>query len=340
MIGLHAGTQATVLDFDIVADSPAGADVTIRTDVCGGSELDVVLDHTRLDDAVGLDVHPFADPARSVDHAARFDARVLPDLYSRVDVGRRGIDHCDSGGHQLLQIAFALYGLSHSQVAAIVYAESFLFVRQDQRFDLLAPSDGDADQVRQVVLALSVVVAERSERVPQEIRIDEIHSGVVLTGLEFFRRGVRCFDDAADRTRVIAQDDSGQRSSGREHHQRRPALTLAFQHGFKGLGAQQWGVAVEHRDVPFEVSQGGAGLPHRVSRAFAFRLENKVSPSLKGGADPIGIPSDDDHQGLGIEGFGNSQGVVEHGLARDRVKHLRESGFHACALASGEDDNG
>ena len=105
-------------------------------------------------------------------------------------------------------------------------------------------------------------------------------------------------------------------------------------------GAQQGGVAVQHRDVPLEVGQGRAGLEHGVARALALRLENEVGAPLEDGADPIRVPSDHDHQGFGAQGFRDAQGVVEHGLARDRVKHLRESGFHARALAGSEDNDG
>ena len=338
--GLHALADVAVLHLDVVADLHAAPQVTAGAQVSSGPELDVVVELARLDHAVGLHVHPLAEPAGAGDHHARIDPRVAADLHVGVDVGGVGIHDGDALGHQSLGGAPAHDRGGPGQLGPAVHPECLFGVVQEQRLHGHALADRQRDDVGQVELALLVAVVELGQVLREQLRVEQIDSRVALLDGQLFRARVGHLDDPRHPPRGVADQAAGKGEARRQQHQIRPPLGLERPHPPYRLGAQQRGVSVQDQHLAGEPGEGGQGLLRGVARPATLALYDEVSAPAEALLDLLGVAPDHDHQVLRIQRLGDGERVAQHGTATDLVKDLVEVGAHPGALACGQDDDG
>ena len=111
----------------------------------------------RVDDArAGVDFAGRADLRRALEKDARIDHRVGPDDDVGVDVGGRGIDQRDAGGHQLFVLLLADHGGDLCKFGTAVDAADFVGALDRPGRDRALLFAIDRDEIGQVVLALFV----------------------------------------------------------------------------------------------------------------------------------------------------------------------------------------
>ena len=148
MIGLHAVAEHAVLDLDEVPDPDGASQARAGPQVGVGADHGVIPDFARLDHAAGLQMHPLSDARGALDHAARFDHGVAPDLHVHVDPGRSRIDDRDTGEHQLVQLALAERRGGARELGPLVDADRLGAVRDQERLDPEPLAHGDLDDGR------------------------------------------------------------------------------------------------------------------------------------------------------------------------------------------------
>src|SRR5499433_2713912 len=147
---LASPPDARLLHLDEVAHARLGPDVGSRAQMTEGTELRFALHHRVGDHAVWLEVHAVTHPrplqvTARLHRALRADVRgtlqddagvehgVAPDLHRVVDVGGVGIQHGDALRHVALERP-APECLCHlRELAAVVDAETFVWVRCSHR---------------------------------------------------------------------------------------------------------------------------------------------------------------------------------------------------------------
>ena len=110
-------------------------------------------------------------------------------------------------------------------------------------------------------------------------------------------------------------------------------------HGFQGIFASQRDVTVQHQH-PGIIRQCRQRLGHRMAGAQLFGLQHPVHrvvfqrrPNL------IGSVTNHRVNFLRAQLFCGINHMVQHGFTRHRMQHLGQGGFHAGALACGQDHN-
>ena len=195
VVGLHAVAELAVLHLDEVPDPHAVAEPQSRAGGARSGRSRSRRRSARLDHAVGLEwqrapirVAPVMRTPGSIIvsrpistsasiHAVAGSTNVTPCAIRRSTVRRRS----DRG--------------RLGELAAVVHAEALVGVVEPQRLDAAALGDRALDDVRQVELALLVLVVELRERLPEELGVEEVDAGVALLDPELLRGRVGHLDD-------------------------------------------------------------------------------------------------------------------------------------------------
>src|SRR5262249_61780553 len=115
-----------------------------------------------------------------------------------LEVGGGGTGGGDAALHGRVGGPAALARRPRRQLLAVVHTGRLAGIRRHDRLDARAGADQDADDVRQVVLALIVVRAHPVERGPQPSRGEAVDRGVDLGDLLLGGGRVALLDDAPD----------------------------------------------------------------------------------------------------------------------------------------------
>jgi hypothetical protein len=340
VIGLHARPEHAVLHLDEVPDPAAVADCAVGPQVGVRAHLDVVADPARLDHAAGLQVHSAPDPRRALDHTARLDQRVGSDLDVHIDVGRRGIDDRDTGGHHAVQRALAHARFGSRKLGARVHPERFVGVGKHQALDAAAVADCELDDRGQVELALRVAIVDALEELPEQSRVEQVHTGVAFTDRELVGRRVGHLDDPGDPSLAVAHHDPGHVDLCGEQHEVGAGAALVLGHPRDRLAAQQRCVPVEHDHVALERRERLATQQHRVAGAALLGLDHELGAAREALLDRLGAEPDHDEAALRAERLDRVEHEAEHRPPAHLVQDLRLAGVQARALAGGEDQRG
>lgn len=225
----------------------------------------------------------------------------------------------------------------------------------------------DREDVGEVDLALSVVLAEAPERGAQHRGVEHVHRRVDLADLALLVRRVLVLDDPGDVTVGVAQDPAVAGrvvDDGREDRHGVLAGGVLREQVGERLGVDQRGVAREDDDGTVDAERaGGAGL--ELARRGRGRLDGGVERrerALDGaaragdlvlvdderagdageslGRDGLALVPDDDGDPLGVERGRRGEGVAEDGAPGEGVEDLGGGGAHPRALACSQDDDG
>ena len=179
---LRAIADVGILHFHIVANLHIVADDRVGTEVDTGPDFAAILDFTIVGirelemvvvahDDIGhahiwTDMAAFADDRITFEYSPRIKDAVAANGDRRVHVRIGRIDDSDAIGHELDQLALAQYLFGFSHLEPRVDAQRFLIVRRSKSADALACADEHADNIRQVVFPLGVVIRHRMEQFP------------------------------------------------------------------------------------------------------------------------------------------------------------------------------
>lgn len=256
------------------------------------------------------------------------------------------VEHRHAGAHEALVDA-ALHDLGDlRELHAVVHAQELSVVVAVDGRDRLAHAHVDAHHVREVVLALHVVVRELVDVGGKALAAEAVRAGVALQERgALLRRAVLVLDDGLDLAGIVHKDTAVARDVWRGHGEDRAGVVVfarAVHERADGLRAHERQVAVEHDDGPVKAAER---VPHdadRVPGAKALRLLDELHVLLvrEIGADLLRAVTDDEHDAL------------DPGLARrvdhppgewpvqHLVHHLGVVRLHARSLAGSEDDRG
>ena len=239
--------------------------------------------------------------------------------------------------HGRLAQALLHHGLGRREFGARVDAAQFLLGRLDGG-DGGAVPHGEADQVGQVILALSIVRADGPQPVSQPVRGPAQRAGVAERDRAFRLAGIGPFDDAGDPP-VLADQPAVASGIGRAHgHQREPRAIggARIQQAFEALARDQWIIGEQHGHLAGAKQIGR--LPRRMRGAAPFVL----------GADRVRCGKCRQHVHAGPDDDGDvaehrlagGDQVGQHRPAGDGVRRLGQRRFHARAHPGGQDDGG
>ena len=114
-----------------------------------------------------------------------------------------------------------------------------------------------------------------------------------------------------------------------------------LQHGLKGLGADEGGVAIKNDGLAGGVGQERCGLRDCMGRAKLRLLQHGFDGlvvAARGARDLLGAVAGDHHHLVGRKAGAGLQGVVQQGRGGHLVQHLRQVGIHPRAHARGQND--
>ena len=199
------------------------------------------------------------------------------------------------------------------------------------------------DRIGQIEFAFGVGIADVRQQVGN-IRNSERQDARVADGnLALGLAGILFLADREKRAFAIGHKASvaGRVLRPKTEHCNVGAVIQRFLQAHQRLGSDQRRVGIKHDDVAAVPVECGTCREHGVGRS-ALRTLNE---DLGGGRDRAGLAhdgfhlrSDDDRQSCAINGFCRFEDMSQHRAAGDFVQDFRLGGFHARALAGGEDD--
>src|SRR5262245_43984502 len=360
VIGLRARAQDRLFGLDEVADVDALAEPRTRTQPGKRTDDGVGADLCLLHPAAEEEVHAVGergvdDPGGPVEPAAVADPRaatqrdvgaddgVDADLDLGADVSRRRVLERHPRRHPSLHDLGSRRRLHGCQLRAGVDACDLggsVGLDRDHPASLLC---GEPDDVREVELALRVVVPERCEQRPERLRPHAVETRIDLRDRLLVRAGVALLDDAAHAAVGGPNDAPVPGRIVLPHRQERQigALgTVGVDQAPEGLAADEGHVAIEDEHVARESLEGGKGAPDRMTGSALLLLEHGPDTGqTRGLGDPtdvICLVADDDHDGIGAETADRRQRIAEEGLTPQFVQHLGPGGAHPGPQTRGQ----
>ena len=354
---LRALADVGVLDLDEVVDLDALEEMRVRAQVDELAELDIVVDlaFVRVDelarhavaalDVLEADIRSnlafLADDRAMLEPGHRVDDGIAADLDVVIDVRRRRVHDGDALAHELFILAAAQDLLGAGELQARVDAERVLVVVSGHGPDLLAFLLEDLEHVRQVVLALRVVVRHVRERLEEVLGGEAVDARVDLADLALRLRRVLVLDDLLDRA-VRRADDAAVarriRHDGREDRRLGSGCHMLIVEFLEERARQERRVAAEDHDRARLILEEFLRLQDGVARAELLRLRDELRLITDGLADHLAAEARHDDVALRTGRLGRIDDVLQHRLAARLVQDLRQLRLHARALAGREDD--
>ena len=201
------------------------------------------------------------------------------------------------------------------------------------------------NQVRQVVFALGVVVADLLQQREQRFGPPQQQSRPTEVERPLLRAGVLLLDNAGKRPGAVQNQTAISGGIVRPETQPDEIGGTGFppcgQHGLKGLAGDERPIAIEHQDLSTRryllFQQRGRRL-HGMRGAKLLGLHSG-RPGSDGLGD-FGHVGPDHNDGLGrVQRLGGIQDMLHHGLSGNAVKDLRQGGAHPRSLARSQDND-
>ena len=359
MAGLGAGAEPRLLGLDEVADPRVFPELRTRAqarersdrrppvdtravDHRVGFHRHAVREHRVANHAVGPDAHIRTQFHGPFQHHAHVDDTVQAGAQRPAQVEPRRIAERHPGPHRGFRIATLVAPLRAGKLDAVVHTEHLVRIGRLQAGHGNPRRHGPSDNVREVVLALRVVVVDGAEQLAEQGAGRGENAGVDLRDRALPVRGVPVLDDRRDLAFGVTYDPAEPFRSrclrGDEGHPR--ALLTRSHAGLERRARDQGhiGVEHEHRGLVRHVRQR---LQHRMAGAQLLGL---VHP---GDVRRIRVPLPDlrrpgPHHDMQLrrgERPCRVQHVAQHGPPANLMKHLRPVRPHASALARGQDDD-
>ena len=219
--------------------------------------------------AVRPDADVVGERDLAFEHAPDVDRHVAPAAKPAADVDPRRVDNRRAGLHQRAGEARLHEALDRRELRAIVDAERRRGIRGDVRLHRNAVGDRQRDDVRQVVLALDVVVLERGDEPAQERGRRRKRPRVDLVDRALLGCRIALLDDCAHRPIGPADDPAQARwIRGMRREQREPARRCHVRECRVRLGGDQRAIAIrdQRHTLVAQCAERDAGRVARAAR--------------------------------------------------------------------------
>ncbi|MNI34516.1 hypothetical protein D3C73_885070 [compost metagenome] len=356
MTGLGAFAQVRVFQFDEVTHMRAGFQHGTWTQTSERTGIAAFAQDGTFDMAVGLDDHAFAQGA-VLDHAVRADHHVVFDddltFEDHVDVDQHVAANRDvtanvetsrvtqrhTLSHQTTTGAQLIMPFQFGKLLAIVGALHFHGVVRLLGGHHQTIAHGHGNDVGQVVLALGVVIGETAHPVAKTGKRQRQNAGIAFGDFALGFIGIFLLDNGRDLALHITNNAA---VTGRVIQLYGQQAQLLWPHlleqTLQGIDFDQRHIAIKH--------QHGVGLNERhglsngVTGTQLLILQDEVQIIRRQTfAHGIGAVADHHVNALWIKLPGAVDNMAEHGVAGNRVQNFRQSGTHARALASSENND-
>ena len=199
--------------------------------------------------------------------------------------------------------------------------------------------NGQGQNVRQVVFALGVVIANPWQVLEQVPRRGRQHTRVDFADVALGITGIAMFDHRYQRAGFIPQNASVTcRVRDRGGQQRRPTVGHGHQ-GLQGSTPDERDIAVEHQHGTLG-RDGGHGLQHAVAGAQLLLLYNPVDLITRQGLrHRIRAVAYHHMHRQGLKLQCSADDMFQQGPAGKRMQHLGQGGLHPLTLARGKNNH-
>ena len=359
MVRLGSPTEPGVLDLDEVPDAHAVREVRVRAQVGRGADLaiaadlrlfdravrldpDAVPESRVLDDRSGIDPATRADPGGAAQHGTGGDHGVGTDLYIDLDVGLSGLDQRHALAHPALRDPLAHGGLGLRQVRTRVHAECLGPVLHRKACDAATGFRAQLEQIREIELALPVLVSDLCQRLEQELGLRHVRAQVDLGDGADLVLGLRLLHDALRLAIGVAHHASvalGLWRVGGEERQIRGLRSIRSQKCCEGRRAVQGVVPVRDQAGSGGVAQQLRRLQCGVARAELPLLTHELYLLAREGIPQLILASAHDHDDpLRADLAPQPHRVEQDRPAADGVKHLGQARAHPGPLPRCQQD--
>ena len=267
-----------------------------------------------------------------------------PDDDIGVDVGGRGIDQRDAGGHELFVLLLADHGADLCKFGTAVDAADFVGALDGPGRDRALLLAIDRDEIGQVVLALFVRGADRVERGEQRGEVERVDAGIDFGDRLLRGGGVALLDDLRDLAAAC-----GRCGRSRTAAARFAVITVA-------AAAASWCVASSafsestvsngtspdsSTTVPLLPSRSGRvcssawPVPSCCSCVTNCRRVRFASDALH----LVGAVADDQRDARRLQCRGGPDHALDDRQAANLVQDLGQLRLHPGALAGGQDND-
>src|SRR5690606_18309825 len=243
---LCSRTQARKRTDIAVASDNGIFNVTVRFDVS------VVANTAVDDDAVGLNRYTIAQYNITFKYAVDINHHIAANLQITTAVEPGRVQEGCTGDHQFTGFLPLIKPLQCSLLLTVV--DTFHFFHRTRLFYLNAHAAlaGEGDDVRQIVFALGIIVAQLGQPLLQVLRFYRHDAGIDFVDPPLFFIGILVLDDGCNRTTGIAQDTTVTRRIGKVHSQQPHLLVVHMGDQFvQGFGAGQRYVAIKNQHCRF-----------------------------------------------------------------------------------------
>ncbi|MNN18701.1 hypothetical protein D3C81_1319180 [compost metagenome] len=335
----------------VLAQLGAGAQPRVRPDPARRPDL-CFLDvaerlHARAganggipDHAMRADVHAIVQMHAAFEHAAHVDGHIASARELAAHIDARGVRQRHAGLEQALCEVALVNALHLGQLDLAVDAQRLPQGRRLGGDDLHALVGGALDGVREVVLTLRVVVAQRGKPAAQVAGRADDDAGVDLADGADLVAGILLFDDAHDVAGGVTYDAPVSGRIGHLDGQHAQALGAGcMDQGLERGGGGQRHVAVEHQRGLAVIEQRQR-LHHGVAGAKLLGLlgERHVRRAHRL-AHMLRAVADHHDEARRRQGAGGVEHMGEHRPPGNRVQDLGQGGIHPFSHPCGKNDD-
>ena len=212
------------------------------------------------------------------------------------------------------------------QLAAAVDTHDHLAVRGDHAAHLFTHGPQLGQHIRQVILALGVIIAQGPQHFKQQRRFHTIVPGIDLFDLLLLFGSIFLFHNAGHVPVSIPQDPSvteGVIHQGGHNRSRRAGFNMLRIELFQFIRLQQRRVPAQDHHRAGKIFQGIRSLQHRMTGPQLFRLQGDPGPVSHQFPHQFRAVADHHHVITAAGRFRRVHHMLQHGMPAHFVQHFR-----------------
>ena len=342
MAGLCPGAERRFLHLHEIADKGILFQHCPRAQPGKGADLRARTDARAFDMAEALDPCPIGNCNARTEYDIRLNHNVAtqPGVMAEEDGFRRD-QRCAIG-----QRGFTARSLPRSfgssEFAAAVDPGYFARIIAYHHRASPAVSDRDIDDVRQVIFALRIVIADPREQREQIFAPGGEQARVTQTARTLFLASILEFDHFGYAASIVGNDAAIMPwIGGLEAQNHTSGLVCAMQtlqHRAHCFRANEWDISVKHEHITAKSGERILRLLHSVACAQLRLLRDGFSPTPNRPLNLICLVADHDNGLFRCQLVQRCKQMVKHRPSSNRVQHLVQVALHSCALARSKND--
>ena len=328
---LAAGTQARVRTYDTGPVRDDAIEIAVCVHLGAGSERRI------LDAAERADAYVVAERNATFEHDIDIDFDVVSCSDAAAQIEARGIGDAHTLRHQVARGTQLIMSFELRQLPGVVGTGDRICVGAGDRERGCAILRRETEHVGQIKFALCIAITQSRQPAAQRCGVGRDHAGVDRADRLLFRRAVLLLDDAVHAAGCIEQDASvagGIAQLGRQHRE----LRRRFDQRLQDRRAQQRHITVQHEHAR-AIGDSRHRELHRMPGAALLGLvhPDEISLIRESGLHLLAAMTVNDMHLRRIERPCSIEYMREHRPAGEWQQHFGARGFHAFALAGGED---